>query len=47
MSLTLREEARAENVGQLDGLVEASLGIEELIGKLAAAAEGREADLGR
>ena len=42
-----RQEAGAEDVGQLDGLVEASLGVEELIGELAAAAEGRQADLGR
>ena len=41
------QEASAEDVGQLDGLVEAGLGIEELVGELAAAAEPGQADLGR
>ena len=38
------EEPRAEDVGQFLGLVETSLGIEKLVGELAAAAQPRHAD---
>ena len=40
------QEAGAQDVGQLDRLVELGLGVEELLGELAPAADAGQADLG-